>query len=74
MAALDMDGILAIEFTAQTTVTLQNGDSAIVPAFTPRSFAGTISAVGTAQVMRNVTSEAGKPIQCMRIDEVIVMA
>lgn len=74
MANLDTTGIIAMEFTEQVTVTLQNGQSAIVPAFTPRSFVGTINTVGTAQVMRNAKSESGRPIQVFQIDEVIVLA
>jgi hypothetical protein len=66
-----MLGVIAVEFEAQATVVSAAG-SAILPAYTPRSFAGDITVTGVvAHVMRNATSKSGDPIQVFRIDEVI---
>ena len=70
MATISMDGVIAVEFEAQATVTNAAGVS-IIPAYTPRSFAGYIDVAGVVvHIMKNATSKSGDPIQVFRIDAV----
>jgi hypothetical protein len=71
MATISMDGVLAVEVEAQATITTTTG-TVILPAYTPRAFTGEITLTGVVvHIMRNATSQAGKPLQVFRIDQVV---
>ena len=75
MADFSMEGVLAVQFQANTAVTLSTGIYTC-PANQPITFGdSTIDVPSTTvvAVMRNATSPGGKMLQCFRIDEIVTV-
>lgn len=76
MAAFSMSGVLALQFQADTIVTLSTGSYTVTGGQSITFGESTIDipSATVVAVMRNATSPGGEILQCFRADAIITVA